>query len=82
MDLKVILLFVKSNQPIGLVGRVFANGPGDRALISGRVIPKTQKIVHDTSLLNTQHYKVRINGKWINPWEGVVPSPTPRYVSN
>ena len=26
---------------IGLVGRVFANGPGDRGSISGRVIPKT-----------------------------------------
>ena len=27
------------------------------------VIPKTQKIVLDAALLNTQHYKVRINGK-------------------
>ena len=26
---------------IGLVGRVFANGPGDPGLIPGRVIPKT-----------------------------------------
>ena len=32
----------------------FANGPGDRSSISGRVIPKTQKMVLDTSLLNTQ----------------------------
>ena len=31
--------------------------------ISGRVIPKTLKIVLDTSLLNTQQYKVRIKGK-------------------
>ena len=29
----------------------------------GRVIPKTLKMVLDTSLLNTQHYKVRIKGK-------------------
>ena len=29
------------NRLIGLVGRVFANGPGDRGLIPGRVIPKT-----------------------------------------
>ena len=29
----------------------------------GRAIPKTQKMVLDTSLLNTQHYKVRIKGK-------------------
>ena len=38
---------------IGLVGRVFANGPEDQGLIPGRVIPKTLKIVFDTSLLNT-----------------------------
>ena len=38
-----------------LVGRVFANGPGD--------ILKTLKIVLDTSLLKTQQYKVRIKGK-------------------
>ena len=28
---------------IGLMSRVFANGPGDRGSIPGRVIPKTQK---------------------------------------
>ena len=28
-----------------------------------RVIPKTLKMVLDASLLNTQHYKVRIKGK-------------------
>ena len=27
------------------------------------VVPKTQKVVLDTSLLNTQHYKVRFKGK-------------------
>ena len=43
--------------------RVFANGPGDLASIPGRVITKTQKMVLDPSLLNTQHYKVRIKGK-------------------
>ena len=48
---------------IGLVGRVFANGPGDLGSIPGRVIPKTLKMVLDTSLLNTQQYKVRIKGK-------------------
>ena len=48
---------------IGLVGRVFANGPGDLGSIQGRVIPKTLKMVLDTSLLNTQQYKVRIKGK-------------------
>ena len=48
---------------IGLLSRVFANGPTDQGLIPGRVIPKTQKMVLDAALLNTQHYKVRIKGK-------------------
>ena len=48
---------------IVLVGRVFTNGPGDLGSIPGRVIPKTLKIVLHTSLLNTQQYKVRIEGK-------------------
>ena len=43
--------------------RVFTNGPGDLGSIPGRVIPKTQKMVLDASLLNIQHYKVRIKGK-------------------
>ena len=45
------------------IGQVFANGPGDLGSIPGRVIPKTFKIVLDTSLLNTRQYKVRIEGK-------------------
>ena len=45
------------------MGRVFANGPGDLGSISCRVIPKTLKMVLDTSLLNTQQYKVHIKGK-------------------
>ena len=48
---------------IGLVGSVFDNGPGDLGSIPGYVIPKTIKMVLDTSLLNTQYYKVRIKGK-------------------
>ena len=51
------------NRLIGLVGGVFARGPRDLGSIPGRVIPKTLKMVLDTSLLNTQHYKVRIKGK-------------------
>ena len=45
------------------VGRVFANGPGDLGSIPGGVIPKTLKMVLDTFLLNTQQYKVRIEGR-------------------
>ena len=48
---------------IGLVGSVFTNGPTDLGSIPGRVIPKTLTMVLDTSLLNTQPYKVRIEGK-------------------
>ena len=48
---------------IGLVGRVFANGPGDQGSIPGLVIPKTLNMILDTSLLNTQQYKIRIEGK-------------------
>ena len=48
---------------IGLAVRVFAKGPGDLGSIPDRVIPKTQKMVLDASLLNTQHYKVWIKGK-------------------
>ena len=48
---------------IGLMGRVFANGLRDRSSIPGQVIPKTQKRLLDTALLNTQHYKVQIKGK-------------------
>ena len=47
----------------GGVGRVIVNGPGDRGSIPGRVIPKTLKMVLDTSLPNTQQQKVRIKGK-------------------
>ena len=57
--------------------RVFANGPGDQDSIPGRVIPKTEKMVLDAFLLNTQHYKVRIKGKVEQSREGVAPSPTP-----
>ena len=53
----------------GLMFRVFANGQGDQGSIPGRVIPKTQKMVLDASLLNTQHYKVRIKGKVEQSWE-------------
>ena len=45
------------------MGRLFANGSSDLGSVLGRVIPKTPKMVLDTSLLNTQHYKVRIKGK-------------------
>ena len=62
---------------IGLMSRVFANGPGDRSSIPGRVIPKTQKMVLDATLLDTQHYKVRIKGKveQSSEWRSTLPYP-------
>ena len=56
-------LIYSVNRLIGLEGRVFANSPEDLGSIPGRVIPNTLKMVLDTSLLNTQQYKVRIEGK-------------------
>ena len=56
-------MFFILNRVVGLMYRVYANGPGDRGSIPGRVIPKTQKMVLDATLLNTQYYEVRIKGK-------------------
>ena len=52
------------------MSRVFTNGPEDWGLIPGRVIPSTQKTVLDATLLNTQHYKVRVKGKVEQSMEG------------
>ena len=56
-----IYIYIYTN--VDLMSRMFGNDPGDRGSISGRVILKALKMVLDTSLLNTQHYKVRIKGK-------------------
>ena len=48
---------------IGMMVRVFANGPGDQGSIPGRVITKAQKMVLDASLFNTQQFKVRVKRK-------------------
>ena len=62
-NLEKLIFFFFGNQLIGLVGWMFTNGLGDLGSIPGRVIPKTFKMVLDTSLLNTQQYKVGIKGK-------------------
>ena len=57
-------LFKNKKRPAHcLVGRVFVNGLEDLGSVPGNVIPKTLKMVLDTSLLNTQQYKVCIKGK-------------------
>ena len=58
-----MLITITIHWLIGLVGRVFANGPEDLSSILGCFIPKTFKMVLYTSLLNIQQYKVRIEGK-------------------
>ena len=55
----IIIIIISSSSSRSVVGRVFANGPGDRDSIPGRVITKTL----DTSLLNSQYYNVCIKGK-------------------
>ena len=65
-------------EDFGLLGRVFANGLEDLGSIPGRVIPKTWKMVLDTSLLNTQQYKVCIKGKVEQSREKCRPPP---YIS-
>ena len=56
---------------------VFANGPGDLGSIPGQVIPKTQKMVLDAILLNTQYYKVCIKSKVEQSRERSSASPAP-----
>ena len=63
------------NRLIGLVGRVFANSPGDLGPIPDRGIPKTFKMVLDTSLLNNQQYKVRVKGEVEQSWERSIALP-------
>ena len=60
---------------IGLMSRVFANGPEDWGSIPSQVIPKTQKMVLDNALINTQYYKVRIKYKLEQPreWSSALP---------
>ena len=62
------------------MNRVFADGSWGWGSIPGRVIPKIQKMLLDTSLLN-QYYKLWIKSKWSNPGKGVAPVPSPRCSS-
>ena len=56
----IIIIIIIIIWAIGLMIRVFANDPGDRDSIPGRVVPKTQKMVLVAALLNTQHYMVQL----------------------
>ena len=65
-------------QKISLLGRVFPNDLRDQCSIPGRVRPKTQKMVINAALLNTQHFKVQIKGKVVQSSERSSVLPTPR----
>ena len=69
MDKPVYNTVVLCRGTTGQESRVFANGPGGRGSIPSGVIPKTLKMVLDTSWPNTQQYKVRIKGKVEQSWE-------------
>ena len=64
-----IYIYIYINWFIRQEGRVFANCPGDWRSIPGRVVPKTLKIVLNTSFFNTQQYKVHIKGKVEQSWK-------------
>ena len=54
---KLVALLLLCHVKGFIVGRVFTNCPGDLGSVPDRVIPKTLKMVLDTSLLNTEQYK-------------------------
>ena len=45
---------------IGIMVGVFTNSLGDRGSMPGQILPKTQKMVLNASLHNTQHYEIWI----------------------
>ena len=59
-----VYIYIYIYMLIGIVDRVFTKGLENQGLIAVWVTPKTLKTVLDTSLLTTQHYKVRIKGKF------------------
>ena len=58
---------------IGIMVRVFANGPGDLGSIPGRVIPKTQKMDLMLSCLTLSIIRYVSTVKWSNPGNGLAP---------
>ena len=43
---------------------------------------KDSEMVLDAYLVNTQHYKIHITGKWSNSWKEIAPFPTPQCRSD
>ena len=59
MNVYVLYMYIL----IGHVGRVFAKWPGRPGFDPRTCYTKDTKMVLDASLLNIQHYKIRIKGK-------------------
>ena len=73
---------ISDNRAIGIMVRVFANGPGDWGSIPDQIIPKTKKksyLMPPCLTLSTIRYGPRV--KWSNPGNSVALSPTPRCSS-
>ena len=64
-----LFIWLIFNPAIGLMCKVLANRSGDLGLTLGQVIPKTQKMILDATLLNLMNYKVLIKGKVEQSWE-------------
>ena len=71
-----IISSISNNRLIRLVGRVFANGPGDLGSIPGRVIQKLLKWYLIPTCLTLSNIRYVSMVKWSNPGKRVVPSRT------
>ena len=60
---KLWYIFFSKPLCISIAVSLFARGSGDLGSIPAWVIPKTQKMVLEASMIHTQHYKVHIKGK-------------------
>ena len=71
-EIQIYIYILKyKNRAIGLMSRVFANGPEDWGSIPGRVVPKTQKIVLDAALFKTQRIKGKVDQS--TEWSSILP---------
>ena len=61
--------------------RIFTSSRRDQVFIPQLSHTKDSGMVLDASLLNTQHYNVKIKDNWSNPEKGVVSFPTYRCSS-
>ena len=61
------------DRPLNKPNLLIMHGLGDRGSITGRVIQNAQKMLLDTSMLNTQCYMIRIEAKLSNPGKGIAP---------